>query len=105
MLRNVILFLSISLVAKAQSYREDMLAVSRNMTGSQNYALTVEYHLFVDGNMKQPFQERELEIKQMGRNFTARYSTGLESLYNENFIVSVDRLCSFYSCSKWQECK
>jgi hypothetical protein len=87
----ILAILAICLFGNAQNYTKDIVAVSRNMALSDNFLLTMNYQLFVDDS-PMPFQQQEIELKKKGRNLFARYSGGLEAMYNEDFVVSVDNI-------------
>jgi hypothetical protein len=75
-MKNILRSIAILLVslffynsAKAQSFKQDIIAVTRNLTSLKTYSLVMKYYMFVDNKLKTPYESKEVVIKQDNENY------------------------------------
>lgn len=71
------------LTGTAQNYREDLLAMNRNVLGRESYSLQLNYSLYADNNLINPVQQREVKVVRSGENLHVKHNKGIEVIETE----------------------
>jgi hypothetical protein len=92
--------LALALSSGAQNYHQDVSNASKTLLKQKNYALTVNYKVYLDGDMSKPFQQRHVDVKRKDNNVYMAQSTGLEVIDTENYQVMIDSKDKIFSARK-----
>lgn len=84
----------------SQNYKKDLLLVTQNLANIKNYAMTVQYKLFIDNDFSKPFQERVLDVKRSNKSVYMHHNTGVEILDNENYQIMVNPQIKVFTARK-----
>ncbi len=85
----VICFLTSS-VLMGQNFKHDIKAVINSMVNASNYSMKMNYQLFVDDNMQQPFQQSWVDVKRYGDNLYTNYGNNFELLQTQNYELAIN---------------
>jgi hypothetical protein len=74
----------------AQDFKKDLLGISKKMNLCKSYSVTLHYNLYIDKDLKTPFQQRDVSILKNKNAFLCKQGNVLEVLASPGGQVIVD---------------
>lgn len=74
----------------AQDYKNDILAVNKTLLSQKNYSLQLNYKMYLDNNLKTPFQERKVKLLRQNKNLLMKQNEDLEVVKTGKYHIYLD---------------
>lgn len=74
----------------AQDYKKDILSVNKTLLSQKNYSLQLHYKMYMDDNLKTPFQERKVRFLRQNKNLFMKQNEDLEVIETGKYHIFLD---------------
>lgn len=90
LVRIIILLIISQCPVFCQNYKQDILTVNRTLLSQKSYSLQLNYKMYLDDNLKTPFQERKVKFLRHDKNLQMKQNEDLEVIETARYNIYLD---------------